>query len=54
VPPEPIDPAQQSVASYLATHGLEAGAAPRRLAEECGRACADVGLDPATLRRTWA
>jgi alkanesulfonate monooxygenase SsuD/methylene tetrahydromethanopterin reductase-like flavin-dependent oxidoreductase (luciferase family) len=25
----------------------------RRLVEECERACADVGRDPATLRRTW-
>jgi alkanesulfonate monooxygenase SsuD/methylene tetrahydromethanopterin reductase-like flavin-dependent oxidoreductase (luciferase family) len=25
----------------------------RRLAEECERACAEVGRDPATLRRTW-
>jgi alkanesulfonate monooxygenase SsuD/methylene tetrahydromethanopterin reductase-like flavin-dependent oxidoreductase (luciferase family) len=25
----------------------------RRLAEACERACADVGRDPATLRRTW-
>jgi alkanesulfonate monooxygenase SsuD/methylene tetrahydromethanopterin reductase-like flavin-dependent oxidoreductase (luciferase family) len=25
----------------------------RRIAEECERACAEVGRDPATLRRTW-
>jgi alkanesulfonate monooxygenase SsuD/methylene tetrahydromethanopterin reductase-like flavin-dependent oxidoreductase (luciferase family) len=25
----------------------------RRMAEECERACAEVGRDPATLRRTW-
>ena len=25
----------------------------RRMAEECEHACADVGRDPATLRRTW-
>ena len=25
----------------------------KRMAEECERACADVGRDPATLRRTW-
>ena len=25
----------------------------RRMAEECERACADVGRDPATLRRSW-
>jgi alkanesulfonate monooxygenase SsuD/methylene tetrahydromethanopterin reductase-like flavin-dependent oxidoreductase (luciferase family) len=26
----------------------------RRLAEECERACTEVGRDPATLRRTWS
>jgi alkanesulfonate monooxygenase SsuD/methylene tetrahydromethanopterin reductase-like flavin-dependent oxidoreductase (luciferase family) len=25
----------------------------RRMAEQCERACAEVGRDPATLRRTW-
>jgi alkanesulfonate monooxygenase SsuD/methylene tetrahydromethanopterin reductase-like flavin-dependent oxidoreductase (luciferase family) len=25
----------------------------RQMAAECERACADVGRDPATLRRTW-
>ena len=25
----------------------------RRMAEECERACADIGRDPATLRRSW-